>query len=125
MSQPDVVIASAVRTPIGSFQGALASLSASDLGAVFFGHVVEADRHPRQSARRACALDDLRSDDLTLDRPARERGQQDAHVKLGADLERRRGEHEDATLAEIARMQVQRRVPVPLEPDRQGERCSR
>jgi acetyl-CoA C-acetyltransferase len=34
MSQKDVVIASAARTPIGSFQGALASLSASDLGAV-------------------------------------------------------------------------------------------
>ncbi len=33
-SAPDVVIASAVRTPIGSFQGALAPLSASDLGAV-------------------------------------------------------------------------------------------
>ena len=34
MSQTDVVIASAVRTPIGSFQGAFSSLSASDLGAV-------------------------------------------------------------------------------------------
>ncbi len=34
MSQEDVVIASAARTPIGSFQGALSSLSASDLGAV-------------------------------------------------------------------------------------------
>ena len=34
MSQKDVVIASAARTPIGSFQGALSSLSASDLGAV-------------------------------------------------------------------------------------------
>jgi acetyl-CoA C-acetyltransferase len=34
MSQKDVVIASAARTPIGSFQGAFASLSASDLGAV-------------------------------------------------------------------------------------------
>jgi acetyl-CoA C-acetyltransferase len=33
MSQKEVVIASAVRTPIGSFQGAFASLSASDLGA--------------------------------------------------------------------------------------------
>jgi acetyl-CoA C-acetyltransferase len=30
----EVVIASAVRTPIGSFQGALAALSASDLGAI-------------------------------------------------------------------------------------------
>jgi acetyl-CoA C-acetyltransferase len=34
MSQTDVVLASAVRTPIGSFQGAFSSLSASDLGAV-------------------------------------------------------------------------------------------
>jgi acetyl-CoA C-acetyltransferase len=34
MSQQDVVIASAVRTPIGTFQGALSSLSASDLGAI-------------------------------------------------------------------------------------------
>jgi acetyl-CoA C-acetyltransferase len=35
MSHPtDVVIASAVRTPIGSFQGALASLSAPELGAI-------------------------------------------------------------------------------------------
>jgi acetyl-CoA C-acetyltransferase len=34
MSQKDVVISSAVRTPIGSFQGALAALSAGDLGAL-------------------------------------------------------------------------------------------
>ena len=34
MSQQDVVIASAVRTPIGTFQGAFSALSASDLGAV-------------------------------------------------------------------------------------------
>jgi len=34
MSQSDVVIASATRTPIGSFQGAFSSLSASDLGAI-------------------------------------------------------------------------------------------
>jgi len=34
MSQKDVVIASAARTPIGSFSGAFSSLSASDLGAV-------------------------------------------------------------------------------------------
>jgi acetyl-CoA C-acetyltransferase len=34
MSQPDVVIASAVRTPIGCFQGVFAGLSASDLGAI-------------------------------------------------------------------------------------------
>ncbi len=34
MSQKDIVIASAARTPIGSFQGAFSSLSAADLGAV-------------------------------------------------------------------------------------------
>jgi len=34
MSQKEVVIASATRTPIGCFQGALASFSASDLGAL-------------------------------------------------------------------------------------------
>jgi acetyl-CoA C-acetyltransferase len=34
MSQPEVVIASAARTPIGSFQGVFSGLSASDLGAV-------------------------------------------------------------------------------------------
>jgi acetyl-CoA C-acetyltransferase len=34
MSQKDVVIAGAARTPIGSFQGALSPLTASDLGAV-------------------------------------------------------------------------------------------
>lgn len=34
MSQQDVVLASAARTPIGTLQGAFASLSASDLGAV-------------------------------------------------------------------------------------------
>jgi acetyl-CoA C-acetyltransferase len=34
MSQKQVVIASAVRTPIGAFQGAFQALSASDLGAI-------------------------------------------------------------------------------------------
>lgn len=34
MSQPEVVITSAARTPIGSFQGSLAPLAASDLGAI-------------------------------------------------------------------------------------------
>ena len=34
MSQKDIVIASAARTPIGSFQGVLSPLSASDLGAI-------------------------------------------------------------------------------------------
>jgi len=41
MSEQDVVIASAVRTPIGSFQGALSSLSASDLGAIVVREAVK------------------------------------------------------------------------------------
>ena len=45
MSQKEVVIASAVRTPIGSFQSAFASLSASDLGAIVL----------RESVKRAGA----------------------------------------------------------------------
>ncbi len=40
-NEQDVVIASAVRTPIGSFQGALASLSASRLGAVAIKEAVK------------------------------------------------------------------------------------
>lgn len=34
MSTTDVVIVSAVRTPVGSFKGALAGLKASELGAI-------------------------------------------------------------------------------------------
>jgi acetyl-CoA C-acetyltransferase len=41
MSQKEVVLCSAVRTPIGSFQGALASFSASDLGGVVVGEAVK------------------------------------------------------------------------------------
>ncbi|HXV37268.1 MAG TPA: acetyl-CoA C-acyltransferase, partial [Myxococcota bacterium] len=41
MSRSDVVIASAVRTPIACFQGAFASLSASDLGAVVVREAVK------------------------------------------------------------------------------------
>jgi acetyl-CoA C-acetyltransferase len=48
MSEKEVVIASAVRTPIGSFQGAFASLPASDLGAVVL----------RESVKRAGARPD-------------------------------------------------------------------
>ncbi len=52
MSQKDVVIASAVRTPIGSFQGALASLSASDLGALVVKEAVKrAGATPEQVER--------------------------------------------------------------------------
>ena len=48
MSQKEVVIASAARTPIGSFQGAFSSLSASDLGAIVV----------REAVRRAGAKAD-------------------------------------------------------------------
>jgi acetyl-CoA C-acetyltransferase len=50
MSQQEVVIAGAARTPIGAFQGALSSLSASDLGAIAV----------REAVRRAGA----RADDV-------------------------------------------------------------
>jgi acetyl-CoA C-acetyltransferase len=48
MSQPEVVLCSAVRTPIGSFQGVFSPLSASDLGAVAV----------REAVRRAGASPD-------------------------------------------------------------------
>ncbi|MEE8580448.1 MAG: acetyl-CoA C-acetyltransferase [Myxococcota bacterium] len=52
MSQKDVVIASAARTPIGSFQGAFASLSAVDLGAVVVKEAVKrAGARPDQVER--------------------------------------------------------------------------
>jgi acetyl-CoA C-acetyltransferase len=53
MSQPtDVVIASAVRTPIGSFQGGLASLSAPALGAIAIREAVRrAGATPEQIER--------------------------------------------------------------------------
>jgi acetyl-CoA C-acetyltransferase len=52
MSPQDVVIASAVRTPIGSFQGAFAGLSASDLGAVAVREAVRrAGAKPEQVER--------------------------------------------------------------------------
>ena len=41
MSQQEAVIASATRTPIGSFQGAFSSLSASDLGALVVREAVK------------------------------------------------------------------------------------
>jgi acetyl-CoA C-acetyltransferase len=52
MSTPTVVIASAARTPIGSFQGALASLSAPELGAVAIREAVKrAGARPEQVER--------------------------------------------------------------------------
>jgi len=52
MSDSEVVIASAVRTPIGSFQGALSSLSASRLGAVAVKEAVKrAGAEPAQIER--------------------------------------------------------------------------
>jgi acetyl-CoA C-acetyltransferase len=48
----EVVISSAVRTPIGSFQGALASLSAADLGAIALREAVRrANARPEQIER--------------------------------------------------------------------------
>ena len=41
MSQKEVVICSAVRTPIGSFQGALSPMSASDLGGIVVDEAVK------------------------------------------------------------------------------------
>ncbi len=52
MSEPEVVIASAARTPIGSFQGSLSSLSASQLGAVAVKEAVKrAGAEPAQIER--------------------------------------------------------------------------
>jgi acetyl-CoA C-acetyltransferase len=52
MSEKEIVIAGAVRTPIGSFQGALSSLSASDLGAVVLREAVKrAGATPEQVER--------------------------------------------------------------------------
>ena len=52
MGQKEVVIASAVRTPIGSFQGAFSSLSASDLGAIAVREAVRrADGKPEDVDR--------------------------------------------------------------------------
>jgi acetyl-CoA C-acetyltransferase len=52
MSQREVVIASAVRTPIGTFQGAFTALSASDLGAVAVKEAVRrANAQPDQIER--------------------------------------------------------------------------
>ncbi len=41
MSQQDVVIAGAARTPIGTFQGALSSFSATDLGAIAVSEAIK------------------------------------------------------------------------------------
>jgi acetyl-CoA C-acetyltransferase len=52
MSQKEIVIASAVRTPIAAFQGAFSSLSASDLGAVAVREAVRrAGAQPEQVER--------------------------------------------------------------------------
>jgi acetyl-CoA C-acetyltransferase len=52
MSDKEVVISSAVRTPIGTFQGALSSLSASELGAVAVKEAVRrAKAQPEQIER--------------------------------------------------------------------------
>ncbi|HEY8492939.1 MAG TPA: thiolase family protein [Myxococcota bacterium] len=52
MSSQDVVICSAVRTPIGSFQGALSALSASDLGGVVVDEAVKRAGAKRSDVER-------------------------------------------------------------------------
>jgi len=53
MSQKDVVICSGARTPIGSFQGALSALSASDLGGVVINEAVKRAGAKREDVERA------------------------------------------------------------------------
>jgi acetyl-CoA C-acetyltransferase len=52
LTKQDVVIASAARTPIGSFQGALSSLAASDLGAIVVREAVKRAGAKRQDVDR-------------------------------------------------------------------------
>ncbi len=53
MSSKDVVICSAARTPIGSFQGAFSSLSASDLGGVAVAEAVKRSGAKPEEVERA------------------------------------------------------------------------
>jgi acetyl-CoA C-acetyltransferase len=53
MSSKDVVICSAVRTPIGSFQGAFSSLSASDLGGIAVAEAVTRSGAKPEEVERA------------------------------------------------------------------------
>ncbi len=53
MSSKDVVICSAARTPIGSFQGAFSSLSASDLGGVAVAEAVKRSGAKPEDVERA------------------------------------------------------------------------
>ncbi len=53
MSSKDVVICAAARTPIGSFQGALSSLSASDLGGVAVAEAVKRSGAKPEEVERA------------------------------------------------------------------------
>lgn len=47
----DVVIASAVRTPMGSFRGSLASVSATELGAVAVKAAIERAGIPNEEVK--------------------------------------------------------------------------
>lgn len=51
VSLNEVVIASAVRTPMGSFRGSLAPLSASELGAVAIKGAVERAGIPKEEIK--------------------------------------------------------------------------
>lgn len=51
VSLNEVVIASAVRTPMGSFRGSLASMSASELGAVAVTAAIERAGIPKEEVK--------------------------------------------------------------------------
>lgn len=51
VSLNEVVIASAVRTPIGSFRGSLANMSASELGAVAVKAAIERAGIPKEEVK--------------------------------------------------------------------------
>lgn len=55
VSLNDVVIASAVRTPMGSFRGSLASVSATELGAVAVKGAIERAGIPKEEVKEVIA----------------------------------------------------------------------
>lgn len=56
VSLHDVVIVSAVRTPIGSFRGGLSAMSASELGAVAVRAAVERAAIPKEEVKEVCNI---------------------------------------------------------------------
>lgn len=59
VSLNEVVIASAVRTPMGSFRGSLSSLSASELGAVAVNAAIERAGIPKEEIKEVSRLSSL------------------------------------------------------------------